>query len=149
MKSEGGFAVRAAGPGDVDVVERIRADFAEDSGWPRAPLHPAARSAFPPMRVWLAEGDAGSAIAFASACPVMDLFDGPGAWLSDLFVAPAWRRRGVGRALVRAVSDWARAEGGGYLAWHAGRGNAASLAFYSSLGAEAKADHLYMVLPVR
>lgn len=142
------FSIRPALPSDVDAVERIRSDFAADSGWPRAPLHPAARAAFVAgrgMPVWLAEAG-GETVGFASACAVQDLFDGPGAWLSDIYVAPAWRRHGAGRALVDAVAAWTRTSGGEYLAWHTGRANVASQAFYAALGAEARPDHLYMSL---
>jgi GNAT superfamily N-acetyltransferase len=143
--------VRDAGPADVDAVERIRSAFAEDSGWPAAPLHPVTRAKFaagalPALRVWLAEDAAGAAVGFASACAMDDLFDGPGAWLSDLYVAPAWRRRGVARALVAAVATWAHADGGGYLAWHTGTANDGAQAFYGALGALTKREHLFMVL---
>ena len=36
---------------------------------------------------------------------------GPAAWLEELYVAPAWRQRGVGSALVHAVLERARAAG--------------------------------------
>jgi GNAT superfamily N-acetyltransferase len=36
---------------------------------------------------------------------------GPAAWLEELYVAPAWRQRGVGSALVAAVLERARAAG--------------------------------------
>jgi GNAT superfamily N-acetyltransferase len=37
--------------------------------------------------------------------------DGDGAELVSMWVAPAWRGRGVGDRLVQAVLDWARAAG--------------------------------------
>ncbi|HNB26244.1 MAG TPA: GNAT family N-acetyltransferase [Alphaproteobacteria bacterium] len=36
-------------------------------------------------------------------------------WLAALFVAPAFRRRGIGAALVRAIEDHARSVGAGTL----------------------------------
>ncbi len=151
MTTRSEFSVRQAGAADVDVVERIRADFAEDSGWPRAPLHPVARAAFvrgdpSAVRVWLAEDGAGAAIGFAAAHAASDLFDGPGAWLLDLYVAPAWRRCGVGRTLVEAVAAWTRDAGGVWLVWQTSAANMQSRAFYASLGAVAKPDHLVMAL---
>lgn len=32
----------------------------------------------------------------------------PVAWLEGIYIAPAYRRHGLGRALVEAVADWAR-----------------------------------------
>jgi aminoglycoside 6'-N-acetyltransferase I len=35
----------------------------------------------------------------------------PVAWLEGIYVAPLWRRQGIGRRLVEAVADWGRARG--------------------------------------
>jgi GNAT superfamily N-acetyltransferase len=52
--------------------------------------------------------------------------------LHDLYVAPGWRRRGIGRALFAAVREWATRRGTvRYLEWQASR---AALAFYRRLG---------------
>lgn len=52
--------------------------------------------------------------------------------LHDLYVAPAWRRRGVGRALFGAVREWAtRQETVKYLEWQA---SLPALGFYERLG---------------
>lgn len=42
-----------------------------------------------------------------------------GRYLSDLFVAPGWRRRGVGRRLIAAVAQAAADEGGAFIWWTA------------------------------
>ena len=39
--------------------------------------------------------------------------------LEDLYTAPAWRRRGVARLLMRAVEDWARAGPLRHVFWYA------------------------------
>jgi aminoglycoside 6'-N-acetyltransferase I len=35
----------------------------------------------------------------------------PVGWLEGIFIEPQYRRRGIGRALVAAVTDWAKARG--------------------------------------
>ena len=35
----------------------------------------------------------------------------PVAWLEGIYVAPLWRRQGIGRRLVEAVADWGRSQG--------------------------------------
>jgi len=60
----------------------------------------------------------------------------PGIWLEDLFVVPARRRGGVGRALLARVAAIAVQRGCGRLEWSALDWNEPALAFYRSLGAE-------------
>ena len=60
----------------------------------------------------------------------------PGLWLEDLYVSPAHRRAGVGRALLSHVAALAVRRGYGRLEWSALDWNAPALSFYSSLGAE-------------
>ncbi len=92
---------------------------------------------------WIAEvGAAAAGVATAHAT-----FDtGRGRWvlfLSDLWVEPAHRRRGVGRALVSAAAAAAAAEveeaaaaaeaPGGLVWWNADAGDAAAIAFHRRL----------------
>jgi GNAT superfamily N-acetyltransferase len=58
-----------------------------------------------------------------------------GVWLEDLFVRPAHRGTGVGRALLAAVAARTRARGGERLEWAALDWNELALGFYRSLGA--------------
>jgi GNAT superfamily N-acetyltransferase len=59
-----------------------------------------------------------------------------GAYVGDLFVAPAWRRQGVGTGLLGFAARAVRAEGGGHLWWTALPANADGQAFYGRLGAK-------------
>ena len=59
-----------------------------------------------------------------------------GIWLEDLFVRPAHRRGGVGRALLATVAARVRARGGGRLEWAALDWNELALGFYRGIGAE-------------
>lgn len=56
------------------------------------------------------------------------------ALLSDLYVAPAQRRRGLGAALTRAAEARARAAGVQRVALKVMAGNAAAAALYAALG---------------
>lgn len=54
--------------------------------------------------------------------------------LLNLTVAPAWQRRGHGRALLLALADWARARGDRTLWLEVRQSNAAGRALYSATG---------------
>jgi GNAT superfamily N-acetyltransferase len=58
-----------------------------------------------------------------------------GIWLEDLFVRPAHRRAGVGRALLAAVAASVRERGGERLEWAALDWNELALGFYRGIGA--------------
>lgn len=58
-----------------------------------------------------------------------------GVWLEDLFVRPAHRAAGVGRALVSAVAARAREHSDARLEWAALDWNELALGFYRGLGA--------------
>ncbi len=59
-----------------------------------------------------------------------------GVWLEDLFVRPAHRRGGVGRALLAAVAARVRERGGERLEWAALDWNELALGFYRRIGAQ-------------
>jgi GNAT superfamily N-acetyltransferase len=59
----------------------------------------------------------------------------PGLYLEDLFVKPAYRGRGYGKALLLHVAGIANARGCGRMEWAVLDWNAAAIAFYESLGA--------------
>jgi GNAT superfamily N-acetyltransferase len=89
-------------------------------------------SSAPAARVLIAESDTGDVAGFALWFPTFSTFLGrPGIWLEDLSVRPAFRGRGLGKALLlrlRELTDdrveWA------VLDW-----NTPSIGFYESLGA--------------
>jgi GNAT superfamily N-acetyltransferase len=141
------FRVRAARPTDAATIDRLLGDFQAEDGWPRRGVHAAVRGALKRrgahgLRVFLAEDARGVVVGFASAWMTVDLGDGPGIWLSDLYVAPAGRRRGVGRALAAAVARAGRDAGAVWMVWHVGRRNRAARRFYASIGAQEKTEHV-------
>jgi GNAT superfamily N-acetyltransferase len=59
----------------------------------------------------------------------------PGVYLEDVYVRPAFRGRGVGKALLREVARVARQRNCGRLEWSVLDWNKPSIDFYLSLGA--------------
>src|SRR5215475_16110941 len=59
-----------------------------------------------------------------------------GIYLEDIYVRPAHRRRGIGRALLRHLARRCVAEGWTRFEWAVLDWNAPSIAFYRSLGAD-------------
>jgi GNAT superfamily N-acetyltransferase len=54
-------------------------------------------------------------------------------YLADLFTAPLFRGRGVGRALIRAVGSWAAARRLGRVYWHTHVTNTTARALYDQV----------------
>lgn len=67
-------------------------------------------------------------------------------WLGDFYVRPKARRRGTGRALMRAVARHALQLGCDAVYWELWRMNSAGAAFYRTLRAEEAADLAVMRL---
>ena len=63
-----------------------------------------------------------------------------GIYLEDLYVRPAHRGRGIGKALLAGLAARCRAEGLARLEWAVLDWNAPSIAFYESLGARPQSD---------
>jgi GNAT superfamily N-acetyltransferase len=80
---------------------------------------------------------AGEAVGYALFFPTFSSFEGRrGVWLEDLFVRPAHRGAGVGRALLAAVAARTREHGGARLEWAALDWNELALDFYRGMGAQ-------------
>jgi len=117
----GGPIVRLAGPGDESALRTLApSGQAETDAPPLAtpPLLPP----LPPLPSNLAEylTDGCSFIAHTPTATIGYLLAQPLAydgatpltlWIAAVVVHPAWRRRGVGTALCRALGDWAREAG--------------------------------------
>jgi GNAT superfamily N-acetyltransferase len=89
----------------------------------------------PGAEVLLAELD-GESAGFALFFHNFSTFLGRrGLYLEDLFVRPAARGRGIGKALMRHLARTAIDRGCGRFVWQVLDWNAPSLAFYESLGA--------------
>jgi len=88
--------------------------------------------------VAIAEDGAGEAIGFALFFHNFSTFLGlPGIYLEDLFVRPAHRGLGVGRALLVYLARLARHRNCGRLEWSVLDWNESAIGFYRRLGAQA------------
>jgi GNAT superfamily N-acetyltransferase len=63
-----------------------------------------------------------------------------GLWLEDLYVRPAYRRRGIGRALLVHLARLCVERGYGRLEWSVLHWNTPALNFYREFGAEPMSD---------
>ena len=134
--------IRAAGVEDIPQIlafVRELADYehlshlvsATESG-----LREALFGAHPGAEVVLA-CENGAAAGFAVYFHNFSTFLGVrGLWLEDLFVRPAFRGRGYGKALLLHVAGIAAARGCGRFEWSVLDWNEPSIRFYQSLGAQ-------------
>jgi len=94
----------------------------------------------PAAECLIAEAD-GQPAGFALFFPNYSTFLArPGIYLEDLFVTPAFRRRGVGRALFSHVARLAVERRCGRFEWSVLDWNQPAIAFYRSLGAQPLED---------
>jgi GNAT superfamily N-acetyltransferase len=83
----------------------------------------------------------GKAVGFALFFTTFSTFAGrPGIWLEDLFVLPKHRRKGIGRALLKAVAGIAVERKCGRLEWSVLDWNEPAIKLYQKLGAAAMSD---------
>jgi GNAT superfamily N-acetyltransferase len=68
----------------------------------------------------------------------------PGLYLEDVFVRPAYRGKGIGKALLLYLARIAVAEGCGRFEWQVLDWNTAAINFYESLGARTMKEWLTM-----
>jgi aminoglycoside 6'-N-acetyltransferase I len=102
--------------------------------------------------VFLAFDHQGAAIAFAEAALRHDYVNGtessPVGFLEGWYVAPQWRGKGLGRALVAAVEGWVRDQGCHEFASDALLDNSASLAAHVACGFEETERVVYFRKPL-
>jgi GNAT superfamily N-acetyltransferase len=107
-----------------ELAKATSADFLRHLFGP----HPVAEAA-------IAEVD-GEPVGFALWFSTFSTFRGQaGIYLEDIFVRPAFRGRGVGKALLATVARLAVERGCGHLGWAVLDWNSPAIGFYRSLGA--------------
>lgn len=131
--------VRPMHPDDAPELARMAAELSAHEGAPPPPFDAGTvrRWGFGPDRrfdgvVAVADGQTAGYALFHDGFHVGR--GSPGLVLMDLYTAPEARRRGVGRALMAAVTDAARQRGGGWVVWQVHPDNTEALAFYRALG---------------
>jgi GNAT superfamily N-acetyltransferase len=106
--------------------------MAHEVTWERDALERHLFGDTPAARVLIAEDALGEVAGMALWYPTFSTFLGePGIWLEDLFVRPAHRQAGLGRALLDAL----RSRTDGRVEWAVLDWNESAIGFYRSLGA--------------
>jgi GNAT superfamily N-acetyltransferase len=136
------FNIRPATPTDVNTIFDLITQLAvyeklEDmvSGTP-AMLHDALFGQRPACECVIGEVD-GKAVGFALYFITFSTFLAkPGLYLEDLFVVPAARGHGYGKALIVHLAAIAKSREYGRFEWRVLDWNTPSIDFYKSLGAQ-------------
>jgi ribosomal protein S18 acetylase RimI-like enzyme len=131
------LAVRLAQPADAETVGRLLHDFNEEFDDPTPePARLGER-----VRALLARGEITVLLAGAGPYGLAVLRFRPAIWtealecyLAELYVVPERRRRGLGRALLLAAIECARARGSDRMDLGTGANDVAARALYESLG---------------
>jgi GNAT superfamily N-acetyltransferase len=129
--------VRRGEPADAEAIGRLLHDFnTEYEDFTPGPDKIAAR-----VRELLADGDTvvllagdppdGLAVMRFRASIWVDVLE---CYLAELYVVPDKRGRGIGRVLMEAVMDAARAEGAGHIELNTSDDDVAARALYEKLG---------------
>ncbi len=133
--------IRIAGPQDAAVIHRLICMLAEYEREPDAVettparLHQQLGMERPPFECLLAEWE-GEVVGFALFFHNYSTWRGrQGLYLEDLFVPPEHRRRGVGRALLRALAALAVQRDCARMEWSVLNWNELAHGFYRQLGA--------------
>jgi GNAT superfamily N-acetyltransferase len=137
-----GIRLRDAGPEDLDLVlhyirslaayEKLAHEVTADAALLGRFLFEEPRRA----EALIAEWD-GRPVGFAVWYYSFSTFLGrPSLYVEDVFVEPAMRGKGIGKAVFAHLARRALAEGCGRMEWSVLDWNAPSIAFYRSLGAK-------------
>lgn len=121
--------VRAAGVADLKGVVALERGADEAPHWSEAEYAAIVRGGAVRRCLFVAEAE-GGLVGFA----VGKVIDASVAELESVAVRAEVRRRGVGRALCGAVTEWCRAEGTAALELEVRAASAGAIALYAGLG---------------
>ena len=135
------FSIRPATPDDVPIIRDLIRQLAVYEKLENmvagsdAMLDDALFSAQPACECVIAD-EGGTPVGFALFFTTFSTFlCKPGLYLEDLFVIPAARGKGYGKALLQHLAGLAKARDCGRLEWRVLDWNEPSIQFYKSLGA--------------
>lgn len=138
--------LRAACPADLPAIVALIRELAEFERLSHLvvvtpeSLQPHLFGPRPAAEAVVAEID-GVVVAFALFFTNFSTFLGrPGLYLEDLYVQPAFRGRGIGRALLQHLGALAVERGCGRFEWSVLDWNANAIAFYEKMGATVMPD---------
>ncbi len=135
--------LRPARPEDVPLILgfiRALADYEKLSHEVEATEERLRRTLFPPegrpaaecLLAFVGEEAVGFAIYFTTYSTFLAK---PGLYLEDIFVSPAHRAKGVGKAIILRLAKLANERGYGRMEWSVLDWNEPAIRFYESLGA--------------
>lgn len=136
------LAIREASPADVPTIARfVRAlaeyeKLAHEAVGTDADFHAAIFGAPQRAGCLIAEVDGAPAAIALYHWTFSTFLARSGRWLEDLWVEPAFRRRGIAKALFARLAADTLAEGGGRLAWNVLDWNTPAIATYDAMGAD-------------
>lgn len=141
------FTLRPATAADSETLLRLIVALAEYEKLTHlveatpAKLEAALFGARPQAEAVIAEVEGGQAVGFALYFHNFSTFLAkPGLYLEDLFVEPAWRGHGIGKALLRHLAALALERGCGRFEWSVLDWNQPSIDFYEAMGADVMPD---------
>ena len=147
-----GLRIALATSADADLVARLVHELAEfeqlasecaiTAGAVREHLVGPRRSA-DALIAWLGREPAGFAVYYRTFSTFAAR---PGVFLEDLFVRPAFRHRGIGRALLKEVGRIAHRSGAGRYEWTTLTWNENARRLYASIGAREMSEWLLLRL---
>jgi GNAT superfamily N-acetyltransferase len=138
------ITVRKATPADCDAIFTLVTQFAtsfqpEQTAFERCAQYVMANEA----AWWGVAETAETVIGYCLGFDHMAFYaNGRVAWVEELMVQERWRRHGVGRALMGAFEEWARARGAKLV----GLATRRAAPFYGAMGYEASATYFRKVL---
>ncbi len=145
MDSTGEVDIRPAQPSDLDQLARLREALwpktsAAENGRELAPILAGNAPGGMPLINFVAATRDGTLVAFAEV-DLRSHADGcdpslPTGYLEGWYVAPDFRRLGIGARLLAAAEDWSRAHGCGEMASDTWIDNEVSQSAHEALGFE-------------
>jgi diamine N-acetyltransferase len=131
------YQIRFAEEQDLDTIFRLIKEFAEFQQTPEKVIITAEqmkkdRHLF---RCFVAETNSNEIVGFASFFFTYYSWSGKALYLDDLYVREAFRKQGIGKKLLHAVIELAKAERCRKVRWQVSKWNENAIGFYKRLGA--------------